>query len=310
MSIWYENVYNWVTPAQWLTHRAAHTSVNTLLIVLASVFTSVIPADAQQQPRTWDQQLEADGFVNVQRINPDIRVQLIYATKHNFTGKPLYKGLTKAWLHPDAANKLNKAQKLLKRKYPHYTLLVYDAARPVVYQYALWNMVKGTELEYYVADPSNGLGRHNYGMAVDVNILNNKTQKTIPMGTKFDFFGEEAHTDNETLLVKQGKISTRALNNRQLLRSVMTQAGFTTVTSEWWHFNACSGNVAKKYYKLIEGNVEYVNPITLYKKGVRVVPHDKPYDYEQRAKLKLKQVEKQMNRKVEQVLPKVTTKEK
>jgi hypothetical protein len=90
----------------------------------------------------------------------------------------------------------------------------------------------------------------------------------------------------------------------------MIQAGFTTVTSEWWHFNACSGNVAKKYYKLIEGNVEYVNPTTLYKKGVRVVPHDKPYDYEQRAKLKLKQVEKQMNRKVEQVMPKTTKKEK
>jgi D-alanyl-D-alanine dipeptidase len=113
MSIWYEHVYDRVTQTQRLTRRAAPIGVNTLLIVLASVITFVIPADAQQQARTWDQKLEADGFVNVQRINPEIRVQLIYATKHNFTGKPLYKGLTKAWLHPDAANKLNKAQKLL-----------------------------------------------------------------------------------------------------------------------------------------------------------------------------------------------------
>jgi D-alanyl-D-alanine dipeptidase len=32
----------------------------------------------------------------------------------------------------------------------------------------------------------------------------------------------------------------------------MRQAGFTTITSEWWHFNACSSHTAQKNYKLLE----------------------------------------------------------
>jgi D-alanyl-D-alanine dipeptidase len=32
----------------------------------------------------------------------------------------------------------------------------------------------------------------------------------------------------------------------------MTGAGFHTVKSEWWHFNACSLEEAMKKYKVIE----------------------------------------------------------
>ena len=32
----------------------------------------------------------------------------------------------------------------------------------------------------------------------------------------------------------------------------MTGAGFRTVKSEWWHFNACTLEEARKQYKLIE----------------------------------------------------------
>jgi len=32
----------------------------------------------------------------------------------------------------------------------------------------------------------------------------------------------------------------------------MTKAGFLTLSGEWWHFNACPLNEAKKRYKVIE----------------------------------------------------------
>jgi D-alanyl-D-alanine dipeptidase len=199
----------------------------------------------------WDKRLAKRGFVDVRTLDSTIRVHLVYATPSNFMGKPVYQGLTKAWLHPDAAKKLLKAQKNLKQEHPGYALLVYDAARPMAIQRIMWALVRGTPNAYYVANPAKKGGRHNYGMAVDVTITD-ASGKPLPMGTPFDFFGEAANTDKEEALLKAGKITRDEYRNRQLLRRVMRQAGFTTVTSEWWHFNACSSNTAKTKYKLIE----------------------------------------------------------
>ena len=191
------------------------------------------------------------GFVDICTLDSTIRVNLVYATSSNFMHKPVYDGMTKAWLHPDAARKLVQAQKNLKHEHPAYSLLVYDAARPMEVQRQMWELVKGTKYVYYVSNPANRNGRHNYGMAVDVTIIDGKG-RPLPMGTPFDFFGEEAHTDKEDTLVKAGKITEIEFQNRRLLRRVMQQAGFTSVASEWWHFNACSSEVAKNKYKIIE----------------------------------------------------------
>ena len=191
------------------------------------------------------------GFVDVRALDSTIQIHLIYATASNFMNKPVYDGITKAWLHPDAAKKLIQAQQNLKREYPAYSLLVYDAARPMEVQRQMWELVRGTKYVYYVSNPANQNGRHNYGMAVDVTIID-KEGRPLPMGTPIDFFGEEANTDKEPALVKSGKITENEFQNRRLLRRVMQQAGFTPVTSEWWHFNACSAQDAKAKYRLIE----------------------------------------------------------
>ena len=191
------------------------------------------------------------GFVDVRALDSTIQIHLIYATASNFMNKPVYDGITKAWLHPDAARKLIQAQQKLKREHPAYSLLVYDAARPMEVQRQMWELVRGTKYVYYVSNPANQNGRHNYGMAVDVTIID-KEGRPLPMGTPVDFFGEEANTDKEPALVKSGKITENEFQNRRLLRRVMQQAGFTPVTSEWWHFNACTAQEAKAKYRLIE----------------------------------------------------------
>ena len=191
------------------------------------------------------------GFVDVHSLDSTIQVHLVYATSSNFMNKPVYDSISKAWLHPDAAKKLIQAQQNLKREQPAYSLLVYDAARPMEVQRQMWEIVRDTKYIYYVANPDNRNGRHNYGMAVDVTIIDEDGQP-LPMGSSFDYFGEEAHTDKEADLVKAGKITKAEFQNRILLRRVMQQAGFTTITSEWWHFNACSSEEAKRRYKIIE----------------------------------------------------------
>ncbi|MDR1937814.1 MAG: M15 family metallopeptidase [Tannerellaceae bacterium] len=198
-----------------------------------------------------DRYLASLGLVDVSRMDTSLRVSLQYAMPGNVMGKAVYTGVTGAWLHPDAAAKLLKAQRLLKAKHPGYSLLVYDAARPMSVQRTMWNLVRGTDKTNYVSNPANGGGLHNYGMAVDVTIAG-PSGNPLPMGTPFDHFGEEAHTDREEALLQSGKITREAFANRRLLREVMRQAGFRTILYEWWHFNACTRQEAQQNYRLID----------------------------------------------------------
>ena len=71
------------------------------------------------------------------------------------------------------------------------------------------------------------------------------------MGTVIDHLGEWAHIDIEDEMVEKGIISKEAYNNRRLLRTVMEQAGFKTLRTEWWHFNFITRAEAKAHYKAI-----------------------------------------------------------
>jgi D-alanyl-D-alanine dipeptidase len=200
----------------------------------------------------WDAKMKDMGLIDVNFWEPSIQVYLVYATKDNFTGKPLYNSkLTKAWLHPKAAKKLLHAQDILRKERPDLSILIYDAARPMEVQREMGEWAKKTKNEYYVADPDKGGGLHNYGMAVDVTLVEEKGE-WLPMGTPFDFFGPEANIDKEEDLVKRRRITPSEFKNRRLLRKIMTQAGFKTIKSEWWHFNACSRDEAQAKYLLIE----------------------------------------------------------
>ena len=198
-----------------------------------------------------EQELKNLGLIDVSTLDPGIMVQMVYATPYNFMGKVLYEDLNRAYLQPEVAQKLLAAYKALKQLRPDLTLIVYDAARPVSIQREMWNMVKGTPWNYYVINPEKGGGMHNFGAAVDLSLID-CTGKPVEMGTPYDYFGEEANIDRENELVKEGLITSRELKNRLLLRKIMTEAGFRTVKSEWWHFNSCSLDEAKQQYSIIE----------------------------------------------------------
>lgn len=72
------------------------------------------------------------------------------------------------------------------------------------------------------------------------------------MGTEVDHLGVEAHITNESQLVEEGMITPEERKNRLLLRRVMTEAGFHVLPSEWWHFNLCGRDEAKRKYQLIK----------------------------------------------------------
>ena len=216
--------------------------------LLTGVFTCTLQA---QQPCATAQAMARQGLVDIHELAPDIPVSLMYARADNFTGRVLYKDLKEAYLHPKAAKALAKAQQILKKSHPELTLKVYDAARPMHIQQIMWNVVAGTPKNIYVSNPKNGGGMHNYGMAVDLTLADEKGD-SIPMGTLIDHLGPEAHIDREAQLVQQKVISAEAKRNRELLRSVMKQAGFKPLRTEWWHFNLITRAQAKAYYRPIK----------------------------------------------------------
>ncbi|WP_036930749.1 M15 family metallopeptidase [Prevotella sp. 10(H)] len=206
----------------------------------------------QQKGKTsgLEHYLQTKELVNVHTLDATIRMDLKYATTDNFTKTILYDTLFNIYLHPVAAKKLVKAQQYLKTLDPDLSLLVYDAVRPLSIQRKMYKVVQNTKYAAYVANPER-TGLHNYGMAVDLTICD-KNGKPLDMGTPFDFFGRAAGINKEAELLEQGVLTTQQIKNRQLLRKVMTHAGFLTIRGEWWHFNAVSLNQAKQSYKVIE----------------------------------------------------------
>ena len=147
-------------------------------------------------------------------------------------------GAVHAYLVPEAIEKLRHANCLLRQRRLDLHLVVYDAARPRSIQQQMWQVVEGTELEDFVANPNkSGGGPHNYGIAVDVTLVD-CTGHPIPMGSEYDYFGDRSRVDKEPELLAKGEITPRELQNRLLLRSIMTEAGWIVEPSEWWHFNA------------------------------------------------------------------------
>ncbi len=225
------------------------------LLILLCLCMSTFYSNAQNKKNVeydWDTKMKDMGLIDVCFWEPSIQYYLVYKTGDNFTGKSLYNAkLTKAWLHPRAAKMLIRAQDVLKKERPDLSLLIYDAARPMEVQRKMSEWAKRTNNGYYVADPAKGGGLHNYGMAVDVTLVDGNGE-WLPMGTPFDFFSPEAHTDQEDDLLKRRRISPSEYKNRKFLRRIMEEAGFKSIASEWWHFNACSREEAREKYLLIE----------------------------------------------------------
>ena len=156
------------------------------------VFAAVVICWGVQAQEGFDAKMRRAGLVDVLAVDSTLRVKLMYSAPDNFMRRDVYGDLETAYLLPHFARKVAAAQRLLRERRPGWRLLVCDAARPVSVQRQMYELVKGTPNQVYVADGTRG-GRHNYGVAVDVTLLD-ETGAPVDMGTPVDFFGDEAHT--------------------------------------------------------------------------------------------------------------------
>lgn len=196
---------------------------------------------------------QMEGLVDIQMVDPTIQVDLMYATDDNFVGENMYGDLTRAFMLPHLAEKLKAVQAQIKKDLGEdYALLICDAARPLSVQRRMYEAVKGTKNQVYVASPANGGGRHNYGAAVDLTIINVRTGERLDMGSPVDHFGITSHTDNESELLEKGLITREAYNNRSYLTRLMNAQGLRNIRKEWWHFEErITIKEVRKRYRLI-----------------------------------------------------------
>jgi D-alanyl-D-alanine dipeptidase len=220
------------------------------LLLIFSIFALGFSAFAQQSESAKGQELRKIGLTNLKDIDKNIVVDLKYSTTDNFTGKNLYGDLHEAYLQPEAAKMLGEVQKKLKESHPEWNLIIYDAARPRSVQRQMWKVVKGTAWQNYVTSPQR-ISMHNYGVAVDLSIVD-ENGKPIDMGAGFDEFSEISQPRYEQKFLKEKKLTQAQLNNRLLLRNLMKNAGFRTISNEWWHFESTTRKQAQIKYKVIE----------------------------------------------------------
>ena len=187
----------------------------------------------------------AAGLVDIHLLVPDLRTDIRYASRHNFVGMPIdgYDAPTCLLLRP-VAEALVRVERALRAR--HQRLLAYDCYRPVraVAHFMRWaadpdalsgkaeffpTIDKSALVPQYIAERSG----HSRGATLDLTLLQCDARSgsctPLDMGTRFDWFGERAHTDSPSVTAAE-----RA--NRHALRDAMLREGFVNYADEWWHY--------------------------------------------------------------------------
>lgn len=176
------------------------------------------------QEITTEKEPEDDEYVLVKKYMPDIYVELMYATENNFTGVRIY-DFTDAYLRYGTVKKLANVQKELKEQ--GYRLKIWDAYRQFEAQQKLWEVYPDPN---YVANPANGMKKHNLGGTVDITMVA-ADGSVISMPTEFDDFSLKADRDYSDIEDEE------AVKNVMILQNAMENNGFTGYQGEWWDYS-------------------------------------------------------------------------
>jgi len=145
-----------------------------------------------------------DALVDLRALDPSIRIEMPYATPHNFTGVALYP-VARCLLRRDVAERLVRVERRLAADARYVAEPVVRDGRPVA----------GS--------------KHNRGAAVDLTLVD-AAGRPLEMPTRFDDFTERAHRG-------WAGASPAARRNVTRLEEAMAAEGFEPLPTEWWHFD-------------------------------------------------------------------------
>lgn len=164
-------------------------------------------------------------MVELTTLDSTIKLDIRYATSDNFVGRPVYPE-ARAFLQRPAAKAVLEVHKKLKKS--GLGIVIFDGYRPWTITKLFWDVVPEDKRKF-VADPAKG-SKHNRGCAIDLSVYDLKTGELIDMPSGYDEFTERASPS-----YSGGTDTQRA--NRDMLRKLMEDEGFTVNPNEWWHFD-------------------------------------------------------------------------
>ena len=177
------------------------------------------------KPPEESKSLRSPDLVDLTTLDPNIKLDIRYATPNNFLGAPVYEE-AKAFLQRPAAEALARAAQKLRSM--GYGLLIHDAYRPWYVTKIFWDATP-QDKKLFVADPREG-SRHNRGCAVDLTLYDLKTGTPVLMTGGYDEMSERSYA-----FYPGGTSLQRA--HRAVLRNALEAEGFTVYQFEWWHFD-------------------------------------------------------------------------
>ncbi len=222
-----------------------------------------------------------DTFVDVQKVIPDVVMDIRYYSPHNFVGERVdgYQA-PKCFLTRDAAQALAEVQKELVAY--SLSLKIYDCYRPqrAVDHFVRWaKEIENTKTmqEFYPTVDKSNLFKdgyidvksgHSRGSTVDLTIVplppppqppyipgdklsecylpsyQRFADNSIDMGSGFDCFHELSSTATPD-------IGPRQKLNRLLLKSLMEKHGFRNYEKEWWHYTLNNEPYPDTYFNFV-----------------------------------------------------------
>ena len=211
----------------------------------------------------------AADLVPLATLAPGVKQDMRYVTKHNFMGRPIagYEAGV-CWLSRPAAESLAGVQKELSSN--GLALKVFDCYRPqaAVDDFVRWGRDMSDQLNkdmYYPRVPKSELFKRGYiaeksghsrASTVDMTLQVIDAKRAsklvrgpladgieVDMGTPFDMFDEQSHTDNP-------KQSPDVQHNRRWLRTLMQRNGWKNLPEEWWHYTLVSEPYPVQYFNV------------------------------------------------------------
>jgi D-alanyl-D-alanine dipeptidase len=191
----------------------------------------LLPVALAATPPVEQGTFRAPDLVELATLDPRIKLDIRYATTHNFLGVPLY-SQARAFLQRPAAEALLRVQQRLAAE--GYGLLIHDAYRPWYVTKIFWDATP-PDKHQFVANPVDG-SRHNRGCAVDLTLYELKNGREVPMPSLYDEMSPRAYPT-----YSGGDARRRRM--RDFLRTHMEGEGFSVYEFEWWHFDYHDWNV-------------------------------------------------------------------
>lgn len=237
--------------------------------LVATLLAGLLGACAAPSP-TAPVEAHADAdLLPLRTLAPTVVQDMRYFGPRNFVGRPIagYEA-PQCWLSRPAAQALAKVQHDLA---PHgLGLKVFDCFRPqqAVDDFVRWGADlsdQRTKAEYYPRVPKSELfvrgyiaekSGHSRASTADLTLIVHDAARAarvlqgpltagqeVDMGTPFDLFDEQSHTESAS-------VSAPARHNRLWLRALMQQHGWRNLPEEWWHYTLVGEPWPERYFNV------------------------------------------------------------